>query len=337
MKEDKALAFLSGAQRLVDKCRTVADCKEVADKAAAVAFWAKRAGKSLELVNEAQEYRITAERKGGELLKAMEKAKGGNPNLTRNKSLRVATLKDMGVAPMQSSRWQAQASVPEPEFQKWKETTKAKGEELSSNALRKVAKERGRKEKIEEIKTRAAKEPTEGVLGSLKDGAGQFRCIYLDPPWAYGDENCRGAAEGHYPTMSLKQLAALPVGALAHKEGCHLWLWTTWPMIRDNAPHVVLDEWDCRWVGEFVWKKPGFGVGRWLRPATEILILAVHGDLKLQSAGKETNAFREAPRGKHSEKPEEFYDVIEALSPGPRVELFARQGREGWMRWGLEA
>lgn len=337
MKPDQAIVFLSGARRLVEKARDVPELKELADKAAAVAVYAKRAGESLELVNEAQEIRIRAERRAGDLLKAMEKNKG--TRLGGNKSLppdSKAKLSDVGVTKSQSSRWQAQASVPEKEFEKWAGETRAKGQELSANALRKVAKERTRKERITEIKARSRKEPAEGLLSSLEDGAKQFRCVYLDPPWDYEDETSSGAAKGHYPTMSPEKLAALPVGALAHKEGAHFWIWTTWPKIRDKIPHEVISAWGLEWVGEIVWNKMKIGTGRWLRSQTEVLILAAKGKSPLLRADQ-GNYFEIERTAKHSQKPEEFRKLIETLSPGPRVELFAREAADGWMRWGLEA
>lgn len=194
-----------------------------------------------------------------------------------------------------------------------------------------------RKVKIETIKERAAaEEPADpGVIRDLSTVPGLFRCVCADPPWRYDDDNCSGAAEWHYPTMSIKQLQDLGVGKLAHEDGCHLWLWTTWPMIRDCAPLPVLTAWGFRWVGEIVWLKPGMGVGRWLRPSTEILILAVKGNLPLLRADQ--RGHYEAPRGRHSEKPGAFYELIESLTPGPRIELFARKRREGWSRHGHEA
>lgn len=135
--------------------------------------------------------------------------------------------------------------------------------------------------------------------------------------------------------MTLDAIKALPVRALAAEEGAHLWMWTTWPMIRDGAPHELVKAWGFRWVGEVPWLKPEMGVGRWLRPATEVCILGVCGSLKLER--KDQKGVLLAPRGRHSEKPAEFYSLIESLSPGPRVELFARRAVEGWWRWGNEA
>jgi N6-adenosine-specific RNA methylase IME4 len=197
-----------------------------------------------------------------------------------------------------------------------------------------------KKVKAQELKERGAAETSAkpGVLARLEDGVSQFRTVYADPPWKYGDEGAPGGGVAEqYSTMSVEQLEALNVGTLGHPEGSHLWMWTTWPMIRDRVPHRVLEAWGYRWVGEIVWVKPGLGVGRWMRPATEILILAVKGDPPLPLLRDDHKALLEAPKGRHSAKPEEAYDVIERLSPGPYVELFARRERQSWMRWGNEA
>ena len=82
--------------------------------------------------------------------------------------------------------------------------------------------------------------------------------------------------------------------------------------------------------------KPGLGIGRWLRPATEVLVLAVSGKpTLLENTGRK--AFIDAPSGRHSQKPVEVYDFIERLSPETRLEMFAREARPGWFRHGLEA
>jgi N6-adenosine-specific RNA methylase IME4 len=179
---------------------------------------------------------------------------------------------------------------------------------------------------------------TEPAIQDFNDPrvAGQIRCIYADPPWRYGDQGCHGGLKFEYPTMSLEEIGNVPVWKLGHQDGVHLWLWTTWPMIRDGAPHRILREWGFRWVGEIIWVKPGLGVGRWLRPSTEILILAVcekNPPLKR----KNQKGHIEAKREGHSVKPDVFYETIESLSPGPYIELFARRPRDNWFRWGNQA
>lgn len=192
--------------------------------------------------------------------------------------------------------------------------------------------------KRREIQERAAADvaaSTPGLIRDLAVVAGRYRTIYLDPPWEYGDSGTRGAAAHHYPTLPLSDLEAVPVGALAHVDGAHLWLWTTWPMIRDGAPQRVLKAWGFAWSGEIVWDKEAIGTGHYIRSQTEVLILGTRGKLPLLAADQ-GGLYREK-RGKHSAKPGWFYGAIERLSPGPRIELFARGTHVGWDRWGFDA
>lgn len=196
-----------------------------------------------------------------------------------------------------------------------------------------------REEKIETIKARSekaeAQTPT-GLVRDLASGAGKFSCVYLDPPWRYADTSSRGAAEHHYPTMSVEDIEALPVGALLPSEGGHVWMWTTWPMIRDRVPHRVLEAWGLEWSGEITWDKEIIGAGHYIRSQTEVLILATRNKLPLLHADQ-GGIVRVKRSRKHSEKPQEFRALVERLSPGPRIELFSRVAVEGWSRWGLEA
>jgi N6-adenosine-specific RNA methylase IME4 len=106
-------------------------------------------------------------------------------------------------------------------------------------------------------------------------------------------------------------------------------------MLREGAPHELLRAWGLRWVGEILWDKGALGTGHFVRSRTEVLILALRGSLPLLS--DRVDPLLRAKRRAHSEKPEEFARLISELSPGPRIELFARRARPGWDRWGLEA
>jgi len=184
-------------------------------------------------------------------------------------------------------------------------------------------------------------------LSTLEEGAGRFKTIYLDPPWSYHDSTCTGAAAKQYPTMSLDELKKLRVPELAAEDGACFWCWATWPKIRDRIPHELLDHWGLRWVGEIVWDKKRIGPGRWLRSQAEVLILAVSGKPERTAAmRRQGNIFKapdlpeviESPRiNRHSEKPQEFRTLVESLSPGPRIELFARTAAPGWDVWGDQA
>ncbi len=259
--------------------------------------------------------------------------KGGKPKANSN------TLLQLGVERMTSSRAQILAIIPEPSLNKVLREMEEK-DVIQVTPLYKMARALKDKKERDEIEQESKKEKeAEGKVEKLDEKVfGKFKTIYADPPWSYNDSGCSGAAEPVYEggTMSLDDIQALPVSRLAYPSSCLLWMWTTWPMIRDHAPHDVLDAWGFRWVGEVVWLKPGLGVGRWLRPATEVLILAVKGKPKLTKTDG-LKAFLDAPKSKHSTKPDEAYEFIERIAPKPRIELFARRARDGWMRWGDEA
>ena len=197
-----------------------------------------------------------------------------------------------------------------------------------------------KKVKVARVAEKAKQEEAEdkrvpGLVRDLADVAFRYRCLYLDPPWQYGDTRSRGSAEGHYPTMSESELAELPVASLLHPDGAHVWLWTTWPMIREGVPHRLLTAWRLRWMGEIVWDKETLGVGHWVRGRTEVLILAMNKNLSLLS--DRVDQLVASKREAHSKKPERFVRLIEEVSVGPRLELFSRSPREGWDRWGYEA
>ena len=179
-----------------------------------------------------------------------------------------------------------------------------------------------------------ARDDDPGLITDLEK-AGPFRTIYADPPWQYNRTVGQGVACDEYPTMSIDDLAALPVGDLAHPDGCHLWLWTTWPMIRDRAPDRLLDTWGLTWRSQLVWDKQALGLGSWLRSQIEVLILATKG--KTQLLRNDERDFLSVKRSDHSAKPEEVRELIERVSSPPSIELFARKSVEGWSRWGLEA
>lgn len=195
-----------------------------------------------------------------------------------------------------------------------------------------------KKVEVAEIKARAEQESagsSPGLVTDLSAVFGKYRTIYADPPWSYDDSGTRGAAAGHYPPMTIEELEALQVGKLAHKDGCHLWLWTTWPKIRDEYPHRVFKAWGFDWQGQVVWPKPGMAQGHYIRNDSEILCLGIYR--KLKTLRDDLRGVVSAPKGRHSEKPEKYRKYVESASPGPRIELFARAPAKGWDRHGYEA
>lgn len=164
-------------------------------------------------------------------------------------------------------------------------------------------------------------------------GQGTFRTIMADPPWDIEQKGKRGA-QTHYRLMSLPRIKAIPVGDLATADA-HLWLWVTNATLR--AGYDVMEAWGFTARSPLTWIKPRLGLGNYLRNATEHLILGSRGDAPVQFRAQPTWMF--APLQDHSHKPEEQYAVIERVSDGPYLELFARRrppSNADWSIWGNE-
>jgi N6-adenosine-specific RNA methylase IME4 len=164
-------------------------------------------------------------------------------------------------------------------------------------------------------------------------GKGPYRTIVADVPWpadldGYRDPATRGYYP--YPTMTIEQICALPVADLAHKEGCALWLWITNFHLARGCHIDVLRAWGFQGSTILTWTKPNFGQGQRLRGATEHCILAISGKVPVLGAAQST--WFSAARGAHSEKPADFYSIVEAVTPAPRyAELFSRRTMpENW-------
>jgi N6-adenosine-specific RNA methylase IME4 len=161
---------------------------------------------------------------------------------------------------------------------------------------------------------------------------GPFNVIVCDPPWRYTvrvDDLTR-FGKTPYPDMSVEDICALPVKKLA-AEDCVLWLWTTNSFWRESF--AVLDAWGFTEKTVLTWAKARTGCGKWLLGRTEHCILSVRGKPTVLLSNQSTLLV--APTtGTHSEKPDEFYRMVESLCPGSKVELFARRARPGWVSHG---
>lgn len=158
---------------------------------------------------------------------------------------------------------------------------------------------------------------------------GKFATLVADPPWRYANTRTRAAAAGHYPTMTVAQVCALTPPAA---DDAHCYLWVTNGFLREGFE--VLDAWGFDYKTTLTWCKPQIGLGNYFRNATEHVLFGVRGRLDLLR--RDTPTWFEARRAGHSAKPPEFYDLVMACSPGPRLELFARTPRKGWKAWGNE-
>lgn len=156
----------------------------------------------------------------------------------------------------------------------------------------------------------------------------KYRTILADPPWDVQQFGRRGA-ERHYPLMSVREVCRLDVVALA-ADDAHLWLWVTNATL--FAGREVIEAWEFTYRSVLTWVKPVFGLGQYLRTASEHVLLGTRGKAPILFRSQPSWMF--APRQEHSHKPEEQYAVIERCSPGPYLELFARRRQPGWHIWG---
>ena len=157
-----------------------------------------------------------------------------------------------------------------------------------------------------------------------------YRTIVADPPWRFPSAFTKADAGKHYSTMSLGDICRLPVQQLAD-DSTHLWLWAVNGLLEEAF--VVMRSWGFSLVTVVTWCKNRPGVGHYVRNNTEHVLLCSRGKPQVPE-DKPLSSWFEWPVGVHSAKPEGFYGLVETVSPGPYVELFARQPHLGWDSWG---
>lgn len=165
-----------------------------------------------------------------------------------------------------------------------------------------------------------------------------YSTILADPPWRFSNATGKVAPEHgrlhRYSTMDAARIAWLPVGELAASDA-HLYLWVPTALIEDGLR--VMRGWGFTYKTTVYWHKvrkdggsDGRGVGFYFRNVVEPCLFGVKGSMRTLAPGRRQVNLVATQKREHSRKPDEIYDLIEACSPGPYLELFARQRREGW-------
>jgi len=173
---------------------------------------------------------------------------------------------------------------------------------------------------------------------------GTYGTILVDPPWRFANRTGKMAPEHkrlrRYRTLSTAEIAALPLADHAEKKS-HLYLWVPNALLLDGLE--IMRAWGFVYKTNLVWYKirkdggpDGRGVGFYFRNVTELVLFGVRGALRTRSAGRRQVNVIPARKREHSRKPDELYAIIEACSPGPYLEVFARGKRQGWTAWGDE-
>lgn len=186
--------------------------------------------------------------------------------------------------------------------------------------------------------------------------SGSYRTIVADPPWPMkwsggAATRINGRGERHvnrrhgqtaldYPTMTIDEICALPVTELA-EANAHLYVWIPDPFLINGDGARVVEAWGFKTGRLLVWAKTGFGMGWFPRPQHETIIVCRRGVLPYARRDIGSVHVWKIPywggNRIHSRKPEGFLDLVESVSPGPYLEMFARRNRLGWDTWGDQA
>lgn len=187
--------------------------------------------------------------------------------------------------------------------------------------------------------------PANDGVAALPTVKGGFATVMADPPWRFDNRTGKVAPEhrrlDRYSTMDLASIRALPVSEVV-APNAHLYLWVPNALLPEGL--AVLQAWGFRYVSNLVWAKrrkdggpDGRGVGFYFRNVTELVLFGVRGSLRTLAPARRQVNMIETRKREHSRKPDEQYEIIEACSPGPWLELFARHQRPGWTSWGDES
>ena len=210
----------------------------------------------------------------------------------------------------------------------------AKGEREILEAAKRIRADRAETRRAERIDRIAEISKGNSELSTAQ----RYPVILADPPWRYENPPMGGSnrsIENHYPTMDLEGICALPVSEIAADDAL-LYLWATAPKLAECFK--VIDAWGFEYRTCFVWVKDQIGMGYHARNQHEILLVAKRGEIPPPPVEARSSSVISAARAAHSEKPVEFYELIERMYPTlPKIELFARNARDGWAAWGNQA
>jgi len=260
---------------------------------------------------------------GGVLLK--QKSAEANPIETRKELSKVASVSHDTISKVKKIQQKAPQEV----------KAKLATGEVSINAAYKEIKKEEKKEqrdkKIQEVKQKIE---TENLTTLDK----KYHVIAIDPPWAYNEkggfssddydaQNNRGAVD--YPTMTVEQIKKIEIPSA---EDSVLFLWTTHAFLRDSFD--IMKEWGFEYKATIVWDKVKMGMGRNVRMQVEFCLLGIKGKPIIQGSS-ERDIITE-PRREHSRKPEAFYEMVERMCIGNKLDYFSRQTRKNWEHYGAE-
>ena len=308
------------ACKAIAEAKSLDEVKDIADKALALKEYARQAKNKQGEIDFA-EVRMRAERKWGQMYSEAEKHEGGRPitGNTVRPVIETPTLKDMGVDKRFSSKAQKIGTIPDGKYEElvgeWRDRVQLENERVTTRLIRES-------DKVE---------PKEAP--PLPEG--KYNVLVIAPPWPMEkiERDARPNQIGFdYPTMTEDELARLD---LPFGDDSHIFLWTTHKFLPMALRLFIC--WDVKYILTMVWHKPG-GFQPFNLPQynCEFVLYGRIGTPKFADT-KAFNVCFNAARGKHSEKPEEFYELLRRVTDGKRIDIFNRRPIDGFDAWGNEA
>lgn len=208
------------------------------------------------------------------------------------------------------------------------------GEVSINQAYQEIKKEEKKTERLNQIEEIKIKIEEENLTVENK----KYHVIAIDPPWNYKEKggfssedydskSNRGAVD--YPTMNLEQIKKIE---LPEAEDCVLFLWTTHAFLKDSFE--ILEHWGYNYKATLVWDKVKMGLGRTIRMQVEFCLIAIKGN-PIINGSSERDIITEARR-EHSRKPEAFYEMVDRMCIGNKLDYFSRNNRINWEHYGAE-
>ena len=300
---------------------TIEDIKHLETKASAIAEIARKQKTGKSAQDEVGAFRCDIESKKGAWLDEFypSKAHSSSP------------MADEGIGFKESSNARLVSKEQELVAQAIDELKQDDKKVVTPNAVVSLVRNKKRKEKIE-------KQKEEIINNALESPTGDFDVIVMDPPWDYSEkggfsykqhdfEGNRGGVD--YSTMSINDIKNIKLPA---KDDSVLFLWTTHAFLKDSFS--LLDEWGYNYKATIVWDKVNMGMGRVIRLQCEFCLLATIGN-PIISGESERDIITEKRR-EHSRKPEAFYDMVERMCVGRKLDYFSREDRKEWSAYGAE-
>lgn len=305
----------------LQEATTVEEIKEGHDKLEALRYYVQQQRLGYEIGYKIAKAKLDYERKGGEILKSFNLNGGDRKSLS---SLERVKLSDIDIGHNYSAKWQKVSSLSQQVYQDYLTETLGKKEIPTTNGLLKLCKELKREvERQEQIES----------IQKAEKATGQYDVIVVDPPWSYEKrpDDILHRAANPYPPMTIEEISALEIPNLA-VENCILWLWTTNAFMEEA--HEIARMWRFEKKTILTWVKDKMGLGDWLRGQTEHCLMCIKGKPIINLTNQTTVIY--GPLRQHSRKPDEFYQLVDELCYGSKLELFSRQEREGWTIHGIE-